>query len=340
MEELTVRIVDLKGSPLENGLTQGEEIKSTKLMKQLTMLEELSSRSNTEKAEELLKVVAPHFLEELRGLAEGLKMELDHIIRLYSGYDVEFPSMGCSALITDDFYVRNYDFSPELYDARLVFSKPTVGYASVGYSQQVVGRLDGMNEKGLVVGLHFVNHEYKAEGFLATTIVRMLLEQCASMEEAVDFISSIPHGYCYNYSITDPSGKGVIVEASPQKQIVNYGPPLVCTNHFQSNSLKDKNKKEIQGSMKRKDYLSGLLTEKLTPVSSYHYFNDGNSPLFFNYYKEFFGTLHTVVYSPKDLSMITGVGENGKPTIFSLRNYLEGTINLPEESKGMIHQAY
>ncbi len=311
MEDLVIRIVELEGSPFEYGLKQSEEIKTTKLREQLHLLEILSAKSNIEKVKEILKVISPNLLEELMGLAEGLDKDLETVIRLYSGYDVEFPSMGCTALINDHYYVRNYDFSPDLYDARLVFSKPTNGYASIGFSQQVIGRLDGMNEKGLVVGLHFVNSEHKSEGFLATTIVRMLLEQCASIKEAVDLISTIPHGYCYNYSITDQSGRGVIVEASPDKHFINSGTPQICTNHFQSKTLQDKNKKEIQGSLKRKEYLSNLLlTEELSPQTAYRYFNDGDSPLFFKYYKEYFGTLHTVVYSPMDLSIIIGVGEN------------------------------
>ncbi|MCH7322147.1 C45 family peptidase [Solibacillus sp. MA9] len=338
MEELMIRVVELQGSSFEWGLKQSEEIKSTQLLKQLSLLENLSSNSNVKKALEILKVISPNLLEELRGMAKGLDMELDTIIRLYSGYDVSFPSMGCTAFVNDDYYVRNYDFSPELYDARLVFSNPIDGYASVGFSQQVIGRLDGMNEKGLVVGLHFVNNHDKEEGFIATTIVRLLLDQCECIKEAIDLISTIPHGFCYNYSITDQSGRGVVVEASPQKQFVSFGNPLICTNHFDSEALREKNGKEIQGSVKRKEYINSLLIKELSPMSVYRHFNDGNSPLFYKYYKEYFGTLHTVVYSPKDLSIIIGVGENSEPIMLSLRGYLDGTFSLPKVLKGRINQ--
>ena len=246
--------------------------------------------------------------------------------------------MGCTTFINEDFYARNYDFSPEIYDARLVFSNPISGYAGVGFSQQVIGRLDGMNEKGLVVGLHFVNDKHQGEGFLATTIVRMLLEQCESIKEAIDFISTIPHGFCYNYSITDSSAESVIVEAAPEKQCVIFENPLMCTNHFQSIDLQEKNMKEIQRSIKRKEYISSLLKEKQSPIDAYHHFNDGTSPLFIKDYKEYFGTLHTVVYSPKDLSLIVGIGENSEPTKLSLKEYLDGTNILPQVLKGRIDQ--
>jgi predicted choloylglycine hydrolase len=337
-KELVVRIVELSGDYYEFGLKQGKELKSLQILEQMNQLKKLTLNSNVKKGKEILKDVSPNLFHELKGLAEGLDMELDTTIKLFSGYDVVFPEMGCTTLVIDGYYVRNYDFNPDMYDARLVFTNPTNGYASVGFSQQVIGRLDGMNEKGLVVGLHFVNNEYKDEGFIATTIVRMLLEQCANTDEALNFITNIPHGYCYNYSITDQSGKSVIVEASPQQQIIHFTNPLICTNHFESENLREKNRIVVQGSVKRKESVSSLLTKNLSPLSAYHYFNNGSSPLFFKHYKEYFGTLHTVVYSPKDLSIIIGVGENCKPMMISLREYMEGALVLPENIKGIINQ--
>ncbi|MER1987480.1 MAG: C45 family peptidase [Solibacillus sp.] len=339
MQQLAIRVVNLMGSSFELGLKQGEEIKTTELIKQLKFLEYATINSNSVDAKKLLTTLSPNLLEELVGLSKGLEMKLDTVIRFYSGYDVNFPAMGCTTLINEGNYVRNYDFSPEMYDARLVFSNPIDGYASVGFSQQVIGRLDGMNEKGLVIGLHFVNNEHKREGFFATTIVRMVLDQCACIEEAIHLLSKIPHGYCYNYSMTDSSGKGVIVEASPEKQCVHIDMPIICTNHFQSKDLQSKNMNEIERSVRRKECLRDLVTIKGFPISAYHHFNNANSPLFFKNYQEYFGTLHTVVYSPKDLSVIIGVGENSEPTKLSLKKYLEGSCILPKTIKGKIVQA-
>jgi predicted choloylglycine hydrolase len=337
-EELIIRIVELRGDYYQIGLEQGKELKSLSGFPLIDRLKELTSNANVQKSKEIVENLSPKFLQELKGLAEGLNMELDCAIKLFSGYDVVFPEMGCTTLVKEGYYARNYDFSPEMYDARLVFMQPLNGYASVGFSQQIIGRLDGMNEKGFVVGLHFVNNEHKGEGFIATTIVRLLLEQCANIEEAIAFITDIPHGYCYNYSITDKSGKGIIVEASPQQQIINAVNPLICTNHFESEMLRNKNRINIQGSVKRKEYVSSLLTEELSPMAIYHHFNKESSPLFFKHYKEYFGTLHTVVYSPKDLSIIVGVGENCKPMVFSLKEFIEGRLILPEYMKGIINQ--
>lgn len=336
IDELLVRIVELRGSYYQFGVEQGKEIRALPIFHQLDQLRALTDNANSQNAKKILQNISPKLFQELEGLAEGLNMQLDAVTKLFSGYDVIFPQMGCTTLAKDNFYVRNYDFSPEMYDARLVFTNPTDGYISVGFSQQIVGRLDGMNEKGLVVGLHFVNNEHREEGFIATTIVRMLLEQCANIEEAVKYITAVPHGYCYNFSLTDPSGNSVTVEASPKQQVIVNNNQLICTNHFESDTLREKNRSEVQSSIKRKESVSLLLNQPLSPLAAYHHFNNGNSPLFFKYYKEYFGTLHTVVYSPKDLSMIVGVGEDCAPFTFSLKEYIEGTLVLPETIQGKI----
>lgn len=105
-----------------------------------------------DRAIRLLTENSAGIFDEIQGLAHGLGIDLNTAIKVYSGYDVAFPNMGCTALAEDSYYVRNYDFSPDFYDARFVCCNPEYGYASVGFSQQIVGRLDGMNEKGLVIG--------------------------------------------------------------------------------------------------------------------------------------------------------------------------------------------
>ncbi|GAB0166675.1 C45 family autoproteolytic acyltransferase/hydolase [Lysinibacillus sp. CTST325] len=331
-EELIVEVVNLRGSYYQIGLQQSKELLSTFHPIQNESLNFI----NVQMAKQLLQFHSPSLLQEMEGLAVGLAQMLDSVIDMYSGYNITFPEMGCTSFVQDGNYIRNYDFSPTLYDARLVFSNPMNGYASVGFSQQIIGRLDGMNEYGLVVGLHFVNNEYNGEGFIASTIVRILLEQCKNIEEALKLITELPHGYCYNYSMTDQSGQSIVVEASPHKQELRYENPLICTNHFQTTSMKEKNKKNIQGSVNRKHFINYLIEKNLTTMAAYRHFNNGNSPLFFKHYQQYFGTLHTVVYSPKLLEVIVGIGEDAEPITISFKDYLDEALTLPKRIKGRI----
>lgn len=331
-EDLNVQLISLKGSYNEIGLNQGKVIPMDPKFQILKSLNEnvdaVSAQSNLEKH-------FPGLLEEIRGLADGLNIDDKEAIQMFSGYDMMIPPMGCTSFSDGKHYVRNYDFGPLLYDGRLVFVKPNNGYASIGFSQQITGRLDGMNEAGLVVGLHLVNENHKGKGFIAATIVRMLLDQCKNVEEAADFIQKIPHSYCYNYSLLDRYGNTRIIEATPDKQIIRGGTSLNCTNHFETESIKEKNRPYIEGSLHRKNLIEQLPTN-LTSEEAFKTFNEESSPLFFKNYEQFYGTLHTVVYIPESLEVIVGIGGNAAPKKFSISKLLKGEEDLKGELVGKI----
>lgn len=329
--KLQVEVVELYGDPYQIGLKQATALTKRKM--------EGYSNANVTEGRKLLEEISPSLVEELAGLANEQGMGLNTAIHFYGGYDLNMPSMGCTALTNRSFYVRNYEFNDVLYDGRLVLMKPNQGYASIGFSQQIAGRLDGMNEKGLVVGLHLVNEKVEqkeARGFLATTICRLILDQCATTEEAVALIKQLPHAYCYNFSIMDKTGSSAVVESTPETQEVHYYSPLMCTNHFESERLKNKNRTFIDVSLRRKKYLETLEKEILTPTSAYHMFNNERSPLFFKHYKAFFGTLHTVVYCPKDLNVMLGIGGDCEPYELSFAAWLAGEADLPSILEGTI----
>lgn len=333
-KRLKISVLELEGNAREIGLRQGKRLKWNSVYDKM-----LSSQKhvNVEESVYQLKEFSPAFLRELTGLSEGFVMKEETIVKLFSGYNVDMPAMGCSAYANENYYVRNYDFSNQLYDARLIFQKPMSGYASVGFSQQILGRLDGMNERGLVIGLHFVNEEISGNGFLATTICRLVLDQCATTGEALALIRKLPQRYCYNYSILDRDGKTAIVEATPNKQLVHRSNSLACTNHFEFQI--DKNKKNIMfdQSKTRKEEMEKLNLTKQEILRSYKQFNNKTSPLFFNHYEKFFGTLHTIVYQPKELSLIVGVGGDCEPYHFSFENWLKGEEELPAMLFGNIN---
>ena len=79
-----------------------------------------------------------------------------------------------SALPAFDVFTRQKSPPPERRHA-----------ASIGSSELLTGRLDGMNACGLIVGLHLVRTRPRHSGLLCLLIVRMVLDQCATTAEAV-----------------------------------------------------------------------------------------------------------------------------------------------------------
>jgi len=317
VKELIVDVLHYEGESLEIGKAQGKEI-----LKKTYKID--SDDFNINNSKKVMQKYAPNLFQELVGISKGLRRSINHVMKYFSGYNASFPVMGCTTFANDSFYVRNYDLSPELYDGRFVFSHSKESYASVGFSEHIIGRLDGMNEKGLVVGLHLVNQFVREKGLMATTIVRMILDQCQNVSEAIRLIKGVPHGYCFNFSLLDKEGKVAKVEASPENKVVIEKFPMTCTNHFESEGLKKNNTNNMTDTEKRQRVAKESIRKHLTPLQAYYAFNNEEGQLFFKNYANYFGTLHTVVYIPETLEIIVGIGGNCYPYTFSLQNWLQG----------------
>ena len=161
----------------------------------------------------------------------------------------DIPDIGCSSFIVEDpsgdhLFGRNYDLSGG--DSLIIRTVPEGGYASIGIvdlkhvnlgiggsydindenSQPLLFAApwcvcDGINEKGLGVSLlelsekHVVNDTAK-DDLLLYSSVRILLDKCADIDEAVDLLGSYdmysPRKNSYHIFLTDTSGRSVIVE--------------------------------------------------------------------------------------------------------------------------------
>lgn len=184
--------------------------------------------------------------------------------------DLSQISWGCSlfAALGDAqnfLYGRNFDWKPS--PALLLFVKPAQGYASVsivdiaylGFEGEKAKNLlelsaeeqqplldapslpfDGMNEKGLVIGMASVPggnmpDDPQKDSIDSLLVIREMLDHAATVDEAVAIIGkydidmgSVP----LHYLIADRSGKAVLVEYYQGEMIVqeNEEPWHVATN--------------------------------------------------------------------------------------------------------------
>ncbi|RYI27555.1 peptidase C45 [Bacillus infantis] len=322
--EFKTDILQLRKGPYENGAALGRHLSGKPIV---TVFKSITKAAiNIEKMEGILKAYSPHLLDELKGIADGLEIPYHKAAALFSGYDVpKVAAMGCTAVMTKDFYVRNYDFSPEFYDGIFTLSENLPALASAGYNLQAIGRHDGVNEKGLAAGLHFVSHDGYQEGLSAWTSVRMVLDTCATVREAAELLKEIPHAACYNFSLADSFGNQGAVEASPDKVLIRQGPEVFhsCVNHFRSEEMAGKNREHIDGSIKRTGYLDLIGSKQLSFQQTFDLLRDSESPLFFTDYEDLFGTLHTFGYSFQDSQIVTSLCQ-GDPLRINLKKWLAG----------------
>lgn len=334
MSSLKVNIEQYRNTAYQIGYLQGINLDRSLLEK----MKVLESPSFDEKSmEEAFRRFAPHLLEELRGLADGLGIPFHQAASLFSGYgEPEIQGMGCSSVVQPDFAVRNYDFTPDLYDQRFVLIQSGEYLASAGHSLHVIGRHEGVNEAGLFISFHFVNNDKTKPGFTAPSIVRIILDNCRDTEEAIHLLQQLPHAWSYNFSIADKARNTAIAEISPLAVRINrVGGTLPCTNHFQHEYMRTQNRIDYTNSGERLRQLQNKNIDHSTAEEIFTWFSSPDSPMFYHDYEGLFGTLHTFAYLFDENKIWTALpygttlevdwagwisGEDMKET------YLEGTL--------------
>ncbi len=333
---LTVDIAEARGTPFQIGIAQALAFRQTaRGMRYLRRADRTASDFSLSSAERAFRGYAPNLWEEFCGLSEGLEQPLAKTLTDFGNWRLAYP-MGCSALMAKGLYGRNYDFRPRDYEPRFAAMQPHGVHASFGFSHFLVGRLDGMNEHGLCVGLHAVNLARPGPGFLPTLIVRMTLDQCATTAEAVAFLTRVRHGFSYNYSLIDSAGDAAVVEFSPRNVDVRRGVAIVCTNHFQSALMRSLNPPLIARSLQRLPHLETWANEEHGPEEIFRRLNDAHSPLFFHAYERGFGTIHTVVAETSKRRLFVGIGGDATPTILDMAAWRVGGILPAQKLQGVL----
>ncbi len=259
--------------------------------------------------ERVFRKHAPALWEEINGLADGLGVPLERAVMAFGNNGLRPPLGACSAVMAAGVYGRNYDFQPRYYGARFALLQTKESYASIGATELLTDRLDGMNEHGLTIGLHLVRMNPRAPGLSCVLIVRAVLDQCATPKDAVAMLRRLPHAMRYNYSLLDADGISAVVEAHPGSVAVRTGDWLACTNHFQSLSLRPLNRRSAH-SQQRLAPLDAWAAQRLSAEAMFSTLNRSTSPAFHHGYTRGAGTLHTIVAEPIKRHILIGIGGN------------------------------
>ncbi|HLR67189.1 MAG TPA: C45 family peptidase [Virgibacillus sp.] len=336
MRDFEISIEQYRGIAYDIGYQQGQQIDRSLIGLYSNIINE--KEIDIDELINLYSLHAPHLLDELKGIADSIDIPLSKAV-LFSGYGApEIKGMGCSSIVNSNILIRNYDFSPEVYDARLVFIQPDESYASVGHSLHVTGRTEGVNEKGLAIALHFVNSQDTQNGFTAAAVIRIILDTCKSTEEAIKMIKQLPHSWSYNFSIGDSNGNTVVVEQSPFNIKVRESKDILyCTNHFQRDDMQTLNRDNLEGTQERLSYLNQSELENNNNLHDiFKLFRNESTPLYNDQYIEFFGTLHTFAYLFDEGKVLTAI-PNGKVLEIDLKEWVNGKDLNQNELKGRLN---
>ena len=317
-------VIQFRGSHYDYGLLHGKQIKDSLILKSRMYgwkIRRPRFEINVKETREMFFKFAPSIWEELEGLRDGLHMTMEEVLLHFGGYRTEIDKSGCSIFTTNQFMIRNYDFHPQTYEGRYTLFQPTDGgFAIIGPSSRITGRMDGMNEHGLVMGYNFTHRKKPGTGFTCTMIGRMVLQMCRTVEEAVALIKELPHRGSFSYVLLDQKGDTAIVEASPRHVIVRVD--QVCTNHFEV--LKEENRYHLDDSFERMNVINRNKTDLTNPYDAFRLFNDRERGVFSEKYKSWAGTIHTSAYFPKEKKVWFALGGDQEPYIFDFGKWIEG----------------
>lgn len=324
MKKIYSDVMQFRGSHYDFGYKQGTELQGSTTIK--NRRKQWKTRKahfiiNIETVKAAFRRYAPQIWEELVGMRDGLGWTIDEVLKEFGGYRLEYVRSGCSIYTGSDYMIRNYDYHPRTYEGRFMIYQPTDGgYAVIGPSQRITGRMDGMNEKGLAMGYNFIHRLKPGDGFICNMIGRIILERCANVEEAVAMLKDIPHRHSFSYTVLDKSGKTYVVEASPRG--VEAYQSNVCTNHFEV--LKHENRHHLADSYKRMNAINDYKENVANGYQAFRMMNDLDKGVFATDYKNWAGTIHTSGYFPKEGKVWFALGADREPVVFDFNKWLSG----------------
>ena len=164
----------------------------------------------------------PTVLEELQGIADG-----QHILPaflhgvLFSMYAMPpGPHCSCFAVLRESgvLWGRNSDFLPHLEEANreVIYRFSGPSYAFSARTTSFAQMEDGINERGLVIGLTSVQPAGIRPGLNAGLLLRLILETCSGVDEALALLSQVPIASAQTFLLADKGGHAALVECCSQ----------------------------------------------------------------------------------------------------------------------------
>lgn len=324
LQQVSMQTFEFRGNHYDYGVAQAKWLQSTKMLENRE--KEWRVRRprfdiNINETKKIYQQFAPQIWEELMGIQDTLKMPLEQVLLNYGHYRVYAKDSGCSVFLGKNFMVRNYDYNPATYDGRFSLFQPTDGgYAQIGPTSRVTGKMDGMNEHGLSMGYNFMHRKKPGDGFVCYMIGRLILECCKNIDEAVSLLKEIPHRSSFSYILMDASNNSIIVEATPRSVVTKEN--ILCTNHFEV--LTHENRNYIKESVERYNRIENITNENLPLETAFEYFNNPDYEIYSKLFRSWSGTIHTSAYIPEQLEVKFALGENGYIHTFKFNEWLQG----------------
>lgn len=180
----------------------------------------------------------PNIMQEVRGLADGLGQQYEHVACwLFALYCFE-SDHGCSVFAVHSgdhtYFGRNMDMFPEYKKtSESVLYMPANKNVFLAHSTAMISVEDGLNEYGLAAALTFLLPKNVKPGINGGFLVRLILEECRTAEEAIKLLHSLPISSSHNIVIADRQGEMFVAECTAERVSIRHCEKYAtAANHF------------------------------------------------------------------------------------------------------------
>lgn len=242
--ERHIPLIISEGEPFERGLYLGrgqqERVQHTvsAYMRIFESFAGLGRAAVLEQAERFMPAIAgfaPHLLEETRGIAEGAQCDAREIVAINARTELmygvtnraECTSIAISAAASAGGHTRvaqNWDWHPSLVGSLVLWLvRRSDGPDLLTLTEAgIVGKI-GINEAGLAMCINLLRSDNDSGGPAAPMhiILRSVLEECHTVDEAIELLGKTPRCTSCNHMLADRSGSIADVEATPAGQWVH-----------------------------------------------------------------------------------------------------------------------
>lgn len=170
----------------------------------------------------------PQVLEEIKGIADGQKIEIDKLEAvLFSMYCI-MPENKCSCFAFREgkhiVLARNSDFltETEKLNMNCIYIFRDGCHAFQGNTTAFVEMEDGVNENGLAIGLTSVYPKDPGYGLNAGMLLRYGLERCRSVDDFIETLKRLPIASSQTFTAVDGTGTAAVIECNMDKVEVCY----------------------------------------------------------------------------------------------------------------------
>jgi len=281
------------------------------------------------KGRKLLENFPVNYRKEFEAMVKTSGFDRDRMIIGNTAFDLTSDLgnlFGCSALIVEagrsttdqPLFGRNMDLPSAgyLHEYTLVTVYRPRGkrmFVSVGYPG-LVGCISGINDAGLVLAAlestgapKDEGPAYNMEGVPFALLYRRIMEECATIEEAVKLLGSAKRTTTNILAICEAKG-GAVIEFSPSRVAVRRPEKdaTVCTNHFCTKELKLAQPRNVKTTLDRFATLTKVQNGgKKLGVAEIHAALDAT-----NQGDE---TLQTMIFEPATWKLHLAVAAGGRP---------------------------